>query len=169
MSLKRFILVADNIRSLENVGSLFRIADAFGAEAIYIVGISGYPDMGEKDARRQWLRDKNTKAIKKSGLSGLTSIPFTYFATIEECLQEIRRKNYSIVSIEQQEKSVKLETVKSVPFPCCLIFGNEVTGVSQKFLDDSDLILEITQYGQGKSLNVSVCAGITCYILTHLV
>jgi 23S rRNA (guanosine2251-2'-O)-methyltransferase len=169
MHTHQFILVADNIRSLENIGSLFRIGDAFGADAIYIVGISGYPDMGENDTRRQWLREKNTKAIQKTALTGLTTVPFTYFATTEECLAEIKKNEYHLVSVEQDSRAQKIETLTSLPFPCCIVFGNEVTGVSKEFLDESEQILEITQYGSGKSLNVSVSAGIVCYILSHLV
>lgn len=169
MNNKNFVIVADNIRSLENIGSLFRIGDAFGAEALYIVGISGYPDLGEQDKRRPWLKEKNTKAIKKTALSGFDSLPFKYFESVDACLKEIVNKNYSIVSVEQDPRSQKIETVKSIPMPCCLVFGNEVTGVSKEFLDNSEAIVEISQYGIGKSLNVSVSAGIVCHILRHLV
>ncbi len=164
-----FILVADNIRSLENIGTFFRVGDAFGAEAVYIVGISGYPDLGEQDTRRPWLRERNTRAIKKTALSGFESMPFKYFPTIDECIVAIKKKGCSIVCIEQDPRAKKLESVQSIPFPCCFVFGNEVTGVSQEFLAAADLILELTQQGKGKSLNVSVMAGIVCYISSYLV
>lgn len=167
MQKNQFILVADNIRSLENVGSLFRIADAFAAEAIYIVGISGYPDMGELDPRRPWLKDKNTKAIRKTALTGLDTTPFQYFPSVKECLTQIKLKKYKIVCIEQDPRSIKIDKLTKVPSPCCLIFGNEVTGVSAEFLDEAELILEIPQLGKGKSLNVSVSAGIVCYLAAN--
>jgi tRNA G18 (ribose-2'-O)-methylase SpoU len=160
--IKKITLLADNIRSLENVGSLFRLADAIMVERVILVGISAYPDMGESDTRRPWLRERMHKLIKKTALSGI-DVPFEYYQTAEEAVDSLKKRGTSIICIEQDERSVLYNSEYSVHFPCCIVLGNELDGVSKVFLDSADLILEIPMFGKGKSLNVSVSAGIVAY------
>lgn len=162
MNTKDITIIADNIRSLENVGSLFRTGDAVGVKEILCVGISGYPDMGEKDTRRPYLRSKQHQMLSKTALSGI-HIPCTYFPTTEDCLQYVRAQRLYIVVVEQDARSVDIFSSFDLRFPCCVVFGNEVSGASKEFLDAADVIIEIPMMGQGKSLNVSVSAGIVLY------
>ncbi len=156
-------IVADNIRSLENIGSLFRIADAIGAQKLIFVGISGYPDMKENDTRRPWLREKQDRQIRKSSLKTIEYTPFERYETVTEAIKIIQSQKTFIVCVEQNENSVPFNSKYEIKYPCCLVFGNELTGVSKEFLDAADLILEVKQHGKGKSLNVSVCAGIVAF------
>ena len=162
MNEKGIVIIADNIRSLENVGSLFRTGDAVGVKEILCVGISGYPDMGEKDTRRPYLRAKQHQMLSKTALSGI-HIPCKYFPTMEECLQYVHTQGLYIVVVEQDDRSVDLFSNFEIRYPYCVVMGNEVTGVSKEFLEVADVIVEIPMMGKGKSLNVSVCAGIVLY------
>ena len=164
---KSIILVADNIRSLENVGSLFRTADAVGVTEILCVGISGYPDAGALDHRRPYLRIKQHKALAKTALSGI-SVPFRYFPSVSECISYIQSHRLFVLVVEQDETAVDLFSEYQIQYPLCVIVGNELTGVSKEFIDIADLIVQIPMHGNGISLNVSVSGGIVLYQLsTH--
>lgn len=159
------VLVADNIRSLVNIGSLFRIADALGMQEIFLVGICGYPDMGEQDSRRPFLRARQHLQIQKSALESIDAVPFRHFPNLSEALAEIERRDLAIVSIEQSENSIPYTQIEHISLPCALVVGNEVEGVSQEFVEKSETILEIPMHGQGKSLNAAVSVGIVGYEL----
>jgi tRNA G18 (ribose-2'-O)-methylase SpoU len=140
------IIILDNIRSALNVGSVFRTADAFRLEAIYIVGCTATPPH----------RD-----ILKSALGATESVTWQYFETIEECVAQVKIKLYKIISIEQTDNSMLLQDVNFLDYyPCAIILGNEVCGVSELALSASDIVIEIPQLGTKHSLNISVCAGI---------
>ncbi len=162
MEKREVTLVVDNVRSLENVGSMFRTADGAGVKEILLVGISGYPDMGEQDIRRPYLRLKQHKALAKTALSGIGT-PFRYFATRQECLDYMASQNLFVVVLEQNERSVSYQTDFDVKFPCCVVVGNELEGVSSEFIDKADVVVDIPMSGKGVSLNVSVSAGIILY------
>jgi tRNA G18 (ribose-2'-O)-methylase SpoU len=164
MEKRDITLVVDNVRSLENVGSMFRTADGAGVREILLVGISGYPDMGEKDSRRPYLRLKQHKALAKTALSGIQT-PFRYFATRQECLDYIASQNLSVVVLEQNERSVPYDSDFDVKYPCCVVVGNELEGVASEFIDVADVVIDIPMLGRGVSLNVSVSAGIILYRL----
>lgn len=143
------IILLDNIRSALNVGSVFRTADAFRLEAIYIVGCTATPPH----------RD-----ILKSALGATESVSWQYFETIEECIAQVKHKQYKIISIEQTDDSMMLQEVNFAEFyPCAIVFGNEVSGVSEVALSASDIVIEIPQIGTKHSLNISVCAGIVSW------
>lgn len=146
---KPFILVLDNIRSLHNVGSAFRTADAFAAEKIYLCGITGTPPNRE---------------IQKTALGATESVIWEYKEKIQDVLTNLKSQNYIIVSIEQTNESIlmqnfEIDTQKKYAF----IFGNEVFGVSPEAINLSDLSVEIPQFGTKHSLNVSVSLGIVCW------
>ncbi len=165
MNTSGFLFVADNIRSIENVGSLFRTADGLGGAGVVCVGISSYPDQGESDARRPYLRQKNHQLLKKTALSGI-DLPFWYFATAEEAVAWLKNNGYAIICIEQHTSALNLLTdTFTIPTPYCLVLGNEIEGVGQYFLQSADLIIEFPMFGKGKSLNVSVSAGIAAFEL----
>lgn len=143
------IVVLDDIRSLYNVGSVFRSSDAFRVEAIYLCGITACPPDPQ---------------IHKTALGGEDSVNWKYFENTEDAVKELHDKNYFVYSIEQVEGSTKLQNLQlTKDRKYAVIFGNEVKGVKQNVVDASDGCLEIPQFGTKHSLNVSVTAGIVVW------
>lgn len=144
-----YLVVADNIRSGQNVGSIFRTADAFAAEKICLVGLSPVPP---------------NKEILKSALGATESVKWEHHQDINTLITQLKSENIRIVAIEQTTASVSLESFSpSAHEKYALVLGNEVDGVSEAFLKHADIILEIPQIGTKHSLNVSVCAGIVMW------
>jgi tRNA G18 (ribose-2'-O)-methylase SpoU len=145
------ILVLDNIRSLHNVGSAFRTADAFLLEKIYLCGVTGSPP---------------NKEIEKTALGATRTVEWTHKKTTREAIEELKKTGYKIVSVEQAEQSTKLnEFTASTDEKLALIFGNEVYGVEQEVVDKSDAVVEIPQLGSKHSFNVAVSIGIVLWQL----
>lgn len=143
------ILVLDDIRSGLNVGSIFRTADAFLLQAIYICGITACPP---------------NKEIQKTALGATDTVAWKYFEKVEEALTDLKENNIPIYAVEQIENSQSLENFQPDPEKVqALIFGNEVFGVSQQALPYCDGAIEIPQRGSKHSLNVAVSAGIVVW------
>lgn len=147
------VVVLDDVRSLYNVGSVFRSCDAFRVEAVYLCGITACPPNAE---------------IHKTALGGENSVEWKYFGQTEEAVRELRRNGYFVYSIEQVEGSTKLQDLdlerdSRNEDRYAVVFGNEVKGVKQTVVDLSDGCLEIPQFGTKHSLNVSVAAGIVVW------
>jgi 23S rRNA (guanosine2251-2'-O)-methyltransferase len=142
-------IVLDNVRSLHNVGSAFRTADAFRFEKIYLTGITGTPPHRE---------------IEKSALGATKSVAWEYAETTHGLLEKLKASGYTIILIEQTTESKTLTLFTPEPGKkYCLVFGNEVNGVSEESLPLADLALEVPQSGTKHSLNVSVCLGIVTW------
>lgn len=140
------VLILENIRSLHNIGSVFRTADAFRVEGIYLCGYTARPPHRE---------------ISKTALGATDSVHWRYFLTAEEAIAELRSKGYQIAALEQAEETVLLNDFEpDLDKGLCIVLGNEVKGVTQEVVDTADLCLEIPQFGTKHSLNVSVCAGV---------
>jgi tRNA G18 (ribose-2'-O)-methylase SpoU len=140
------VIVLDNIRSLNNIGSIFRTADAFRVEAIYLCGITAQPPH----------RD-----IHKTALGATDSVDWKYYETTEDAISELKTKNYVVIALEQAEDSIMLN--KFYPQPnqsYAIILGNEVHGIEQKIVDIADHCVEIPQFGTKHSFNVTVSNGI---------
>ncbi len=146
----KMILVLDDIRSLNNVGSLFRTCDCLGIGRIYLCGITGKPPH----------RD-----IYKTSLGAENSIEWEYYHDIEALLHALKNQNYHIIGLEQTDSSINICNFATVAKPIALIVGNEVEGVSDKALSLCDTILEIPQFGTKHSFNVAVSAGIALWEL----
>ena len=143
------IVVVDNVRSQYNVGSIFRTADAFRIEAVYLCGISTPPPSTE---------------IHKTALGAEDSVTWKYFKTTEEAVEELHQQGFFVYSVEQVEGSTKLQTINlDATKHYAVVFGNEVKGVQQQIVDMSDGCLEIPQFGTKHSLNVSITAGIVIW------
>ena len=148
------IVVLDDVRSLYNVGSVFRSADAFRIEAIYLCGITANPPNAE---------------IHKTALGGEDSVDWKYFERTEDAVEDLHKKGVFVYSVEQVEHSTKLHTLNlnaestTNNSHYAIIMGNEVKGVKQSVVDMSDACLEIPQFGTKHSLNVSVTAGIVIW------
>ena len=145
------IVVLDDVRSLYNVGSVFRSGDAFRITAVYLCGITACPPNAE---------------IHKTALGGEDSVDWKYFERTENAVEELHRDGYFVYSIEQVEGSTKLQNLDlntESGNGYAVIFGNEVKGVKQNVVDMSDDCLEIPQFGTKHSLNVSVTSGIVMW------
>lgn len=143
------VVVLDNIRSCNNIGSVFRTSDALLIEKIYLCGITATPP---------------NKEIHKTALDAEKSVKWKYFEKTEEVIAQLRKNNYKIFAVEQVENSTPLPNFNPAPGDkLALIFGNEVKGVQQKVVDLCDGAIEIPQYGTKHSFNVSVSAGIVLW------
>jgi 23S rRNA (guanosine2251-2'-O)-methyltransferase len=142
-------IVLDNVRSLHNVGSAFRTADAFRVEKIYLTGITGTPPHRE---------------IQKTALGATESVAWEYAESTASLIESLKSNHYKIVIVEQTDESTplqKFELQENEKY--CLVFGNEVNGVSEDVLSQADLAVEIPQIGTKHSLNISVCLGIVAW------
>lgn len=143
------IVVLDDVRSLHNVGSVFRSADAFRVEAVYLCGITATPPHPE---------------IHKTALGGEDSVAWHYFPTATEAVESLHNDGFFVYSIEQVEGSTKLQNLQlDTDKRYAVVLGNEVKGVHQEVVDMSDGCLEIPQFGTKHSLNVSVTAGMVIW------
>lgn len=143
------IVVLDDVRSLHNVGSVFRSGDAFRVEAVYLCGITATPPHPE---------------IHKTALGGEDSVAWRYFPTATEAVESLHNDGFFVYSIEQVEGSTKLQNLQlDTDKRYAVVLGNEVKGVHQEVVDMSDGCLEIPQFGTKHSLNVSVTAGMVIW------
>ncbi|NMM47062.1 RNA methyltransferase [Marinigracilibium pacificum] len=143
------VLVLDNIRSMNNVGSCFRTADAFRLEKIYLCGITAQPPHRE---------------IHKTALGATETVEWEYNENVVDCLNNLKDNGYKIYSLEQADKSILLDKLPiEENSKIALVLGNEVSGVSDQAIKLSDLVLEIPQYGSKHSFNVSVATGIATW------
>src|SRR5688572_30305349 len=142
-------IVLDNVRSLHNVGSAFRTTDAFRFEKIYLTGITGIPPHRE---------------IEKTALGATQSVDWEYAESTAQLVSKLKDDGYTIIIIEQTSSSVQLQQfTPETGSKYCLVFGNEVNGVSEDAIQFGDLAIEIPQFGTKHSLNISVCLGIVTW------
>jgi 23S rRNA (guanosine2251-2'-O)-methyltransferase len=146
------IAVLENIRSAYNVGSIFRTADAFLLEGIYICGYTAFPPH---------------KEIKKTALGAEDTVTWKHFKTIAEGIAELRYQGFKVYAVEQAVDSWKLGFFASDEEKIAVIFGNEVTGVEQSTIAICDGVIEIPQLGMKHSLNVATAAGVVLWELVR--
>lgn len=147
------VVILDHVRSLYNVGSVFRSSDAFRVEAVYLCGITARPPHPE---------------IHKTALGAEESVSWEYFDRTEDAVRRVKELGYKVLAIEQCEGSTMLQDFRRQPDePLAIVLGNEVKGVGQDVVDMCDGCIEIPQWGTKHSLNVSVAAGIVLWQLVH--
>ncbi|MFI5218407.1 MAG: RNA methyltransferase [Bacteroidia bacterium] len=145
------VIVLDNVRSALNVGSIFRTADTFLIEAVYLCGITAQPPHRE---------------ILKTALGATQNVRWKYFKDCEEAIAELRTTGYKIICAEQTAHSEKLhEFMPNRNEKHAVIFGNEISGIDQRIINLTDVCIEIPQHGLKHSLNIAVCAGIVIWDL----
>lgn len=142
------VLILDNIRSMSNIGSIFRTADAFRLEKIFLCGITATPPHRE---------------INKTALGATESVNWQHMKSSIECVKMLCEKNFKIFALEQTENSIMLQDFKICKTPIAIVLGNEVDGVNQEVIDLCDNVIEIPQFGTKHSFNVSVSCGITLW------
>ena len=145
------IIVLDNIRSLNNIGSVFRTADAFLIEAVYLCGITATPPHRE---------------IQKTALGATETVTWKYFDSTSDAIYELKNNDFIVAAVEQTEDSKMLNDYEfSSQEKLAVIFGNEVKGVEQEAIDLSNKVIEIPQHGTKHSLNISVSVGVVIWEL----
>ncbi len=143
------IIVLDNIRSLNNIGSVFRTADAFRVKHIYLCGITAKPPH---------------KDIQKTALGATDSVSWSYSNDTLEVIKQLKESDVTVLSIEQAENSTMLQDCKfHADTTYAMVFGHEVKGVDQTIVNKSDAVVEIPQFGTKHSVNISVSVGICCW------
>lgn len=149
----KIIVVLDNIRSAYNVGSIFRTADAFLIECIFICGYTPPP---------------THRSVHKTALGAVDTVDWMQFDTVTDAISQLKENGYEVYAIEQAEKSISLAAINaSTNKKIAVILGNEVTGVQDAAMQQADACIEIPQHGMKHSLNVSVAAGIVLWKLVH--
>ena len=143
------VVILDDIRSLNNIGSFFRTADAFNIEKIYLCGITAVPPHRE---------------IQKTALGATQTVNWEYRESLVELVKELQESGTVVGAIEQTEETVFLHQINQIAYSkIALIFGNEVDGVAQEAIELCDHVIEVPQFGTKHSLNVSVCAGVVLW------
>lgn len=148
-SLNIIYVVLDNVRSAQNVGAFFRTCDSLNVEKIFLCGITAIPP---------------NKEIFKTALGATDSVNWEYYENTNQCIAQLKKEDCKIISVEQTDKSTLLHHFEfDFETPICLVFGNEIEGVSPEVINLSDECVEIPQFGTKHSLNVSVAGGIVIW------
>ena len=151
------VVVLDDVRSMYNVGSVFRTSDAYRVECIYLCGITACPPHAE---------------IHKTALGAEESVDWIYFASAEDAVSDLKRRGYKVFAVEQAEGSISFplptDTFDELPDGYGLVLGNEVKGVHQEVVDICDGCIELPQYGTKHSLNVATVAGIVIWEMAKM-
>ena len=142
------IIILDNVRSMNNIGSVFRTADAFLLEAIYLCGVTATPPHRE---------------IHKTALGATETVTWKHFSTTIDAVNALKKDGFTIYAVEQAEKSIMLDKIDIPSKKIALVFGNEINGVEQVVLDACDACIEIPQFGTKHSFNIVVSAGIVLW------
>ncbi len=147
----QFILILDNIRSMHNVGAMFRLADGLGISELYLIGITATPPRAE---------------IHKTALGAETHVKWKYFKAIDEAISQAKADNYTVAALELSDQAISLDQFKPT-FPLALIVGHETEGVGERTLKSVDKIVQIPMHGHAHSLNVATATAIACWHLTQ--
>lgn len=147
------VVVVDNVRSLYNVGSIFRTSDGAMIERLILAGFTPHPPR---------------KEIEKTALGSTKSVPWQYTKHAVSVLRDLKEQGYKICCLELTDKSIPYYDIKISDFPLCLIIGNEIIGVSKEAIEISDCSIEIPMFGTKQSLNVAVAYGIAVFELTRI-
>lgn len=145
-------VLVDNVRSIHNVGSMFRTSDAARVEHLYLAGITGTPE---------------NRRLHKSALGAQDTVPWSHHADAGAVADRLREKGYTLSVLEITDTPTSLSEVSLEAFPLCLIVGNEISGVSETLVEKADVAFEIDQFGSKQSLNVAVAYGIAVFSLVR--
>lgn len=144
-------VLLENVRSVHNVGSILRTADAARLDRVVCAGITARPDH---------------RGIHKTALGAEDTVPWSHESEPLRALASLKAQGFTLVALEQTDAPIRVDALSLERFPLCLVVGNEVEGVSQAVLDRCDFAIELPQFGQKQSLNVSVATGVATYLLT---
>ena len=147
---RKIYVLLNNIRSLHNVGSIFRTSDGAGVKKLFLCGQTGYPPREE---------------ITKTAIGAEEVVPWEYWIDAKECIKKLKKRKIQLVALEQTDKSIDYKKFRP-KYPVCLVVGHEIEGVDQNILDLCDTAIQIPMHGKKQSLNVSVAFGVVVYELT---
>jgi tRNA G18 (ribose-2'-O)-methylase SpoU len=159
-------VIAHNIRSTHNIGSILRTCDGFGVERVFCTGYTPYPSQ-PKDARLPHIRHKITAQIHKTALGAEGTVPITQSDDPASVLDQLKLEGYRLIALEQAPSSINLADFTPSTKKIALLLGEEVHGIPQELLARCNTIVEIPMAGHKESFNVSVAAGIALYALTQ--
>ncbi len=158
-------LILDNIRSLHNVGSILRSADAFAVTNVIMCGVTPYPKI-EHDKRLPHVIERARKTIAKTALGAETTIQCSHSESTEQAIQEVKAVGVHVVALEQDSSSVNVTSLTGRKHPrLAVVFGEETKGLTKRCLELCDEVAEIPMFGDKESLNVSVAAGIALFAI----
>lgn len=160
--MSEIIVIAHNIRSTFNIGSIFRTCEGFGVSKIILSGYSPYPKLPFGDTRLPHISEKLTNQIHKTALDAETMVPFEYQEIPD--IKSLKDQGYTIIGLEQDDRSIMIQNYKS-PNKIVLLLGEEVKGITDDMRNQCDVLLEIPMVGKKESFNVSVATGIALYAL----
>jgi 23S rRNA (guanosine2251-2'-O)-methyltransferase len=147
------VVIVDNVRSLYNVGSIFRTSDGVMIEKLILAGYTPHPPR---------------KEIEKTALGSTKSVPWEGTKHPVEVIKEFKHRGYKICCLELTDTSIPYDNIQPTDFPLCLIIGNEITGVSKEIIQECNLAMEIPMVGTKQSLNVAVAYGIAVFELAKI-
>jgi tRNA G18 (ribose-2'-O)-methylase SpoU len=158
-------VVLDDVRSLANVGLIFRICDALRVERLYLCGITGHPadPVPERDARPRHVQDRAEREINKTAVMAIPFVPWEYRASATDVVQQLRHEGCQVVAVEQAHHSQPYTRPGIYQPPLALILGHERAGVAPAALDAADVCVEVPVYGMANSLNVAMACGLVGY------
>jgi tRNA G18 (ribose-2'-O)-methylase SpoU len=158
-------VVLDDVRSLANVGLIFRICDALRVERLYLCGITGYPADPQpgRDPRPRHVQDRAEREINKTAVMAIPFVPWEYQPSATDVVQQLRCRGYQVVAVEQAHHSTPYTTAGIYHAPLALILGHERAGVAPAALDAADLCVEVPVYGMANSLNVAMACALVGY------
>lgn len=162
---KDVVVIAHNLRSAHNVGSIFRTCEGMGVKKLVLSGVTPYPEKAD-DPRLPHIYKRASRAINKTALGSENSISWEQSSNVESAIDKLKSAGYTIASLEQSPKSQPINRY-SAPDKIALIIGNEVSGISEKILKLSDVILEIPMKGKKESFNVAQAAAMALYSLIY--
>ena len=158
-------VVLDDVRSLANVGLIFRICDALRVERLYLCGITGYPadPVPGRDARPRHVQDRAEREITKTAVMAIPFVPWEYRASATDVVRQLHGEGRQVVAVEQAHHSQPYTRPGMYRPPLALILGHERAGVAPAALDAADLCVEVPVYGMANSLNVAMACGLVGY------
>jgi tRNA G18 (ribose-2'-O)-methylase SpoU len=155
-------VVLDDVRSLANVGLIFRLCDALRVERLYLCGITGHP-ASDSDPRPRHVQDRAEREIAKTAVMAIPYVPWEYHASASDVVNGLRMRGYQSVAVEQAHDSVRYWTDGIYHPPLCLILGHERAGIAPSQLGAADLCVEVPVYGMANSLNVAMTLAVVGY------
>jgi len=158
-------VVLDDVRSLANVGLIFRVCEALRVERLYLCGITGHPANRQagRDARPRHVQERAEREIAKTAVMAIPFVPWEYASSATEVVQRLRRNGYQVVAVEQAHTSVSYTDSGIYRPPVALIFGHERAGVAPAALQAADVCVEVPVYGMANSLNVAMACTLVGY------
>ncbi len=167
-------IVLHNVRSLQNVGIVFRLSDALLVQKLYLTGYTGYPmvdgdvpGLGRHDNRENRVKYHAQQEIEKTAIQTVPLVPWEYHSDGKSVIKELSNKGVQIIAVEQTHNAIDYSHI-SYKFPICLVFGHERHGIDDEILELADQTAEIPMYGIGNSLNVATSVAVIGYHLANL-